>query len=609
MRDLSYRSSSDKSSSGTYGNWNSTLLQSSHGHFLSFSQISQTPKPERHSDKFPSRKRHSSFTDLIQPTVQLQRKVGDFGEKKKCDFGQELLCEEADSPKNVQLDKNLKRDIDQKEMSDSDENVHERKCLESDNRSEGLEEMKSSILTATFTPKKVRGLKAGSFISRGFYGCRRYGTRRGNIALQNIKTEQPKDILPKHKKTTSVIQWPNLCSQKVKTSATSIGKISSDKIPLKTSSDMKHLTEIENQLKTQAVPQKLVSNQKHGLIDQKKLAATTAEVRENLKKTTEQDENSTLEFDELKNQQNTSNETVDSSQVDDSKDSTYSPSKDLQESYSTEQTTIDESGEIEDNEDAENLDEDDDHEDDGQEDEEQESCEESDEEEKPCKLRAKDYLTINVPSGTLMSPKSRQKRIYEYSKVIGTRGVRFSFAGRYPDIYYNPPDVQSNMKGFSAAHTGITLPTDPDNNTVGEAPKKYAVSKEQTPVNIQNNDKDNQNMSMLERPQSSSTPKSNNKQQNISKEEKPHETPSSYSSRPTTSAEQEKTSSGKDQKQNHSDESIKENNNNEHVPDDVPEGGVNIHNESIDNDGQSFQKQSKYFNIQSRFRCSIFVTI
>ena len=122
-----------------------------------------------------------------------------------------------------------------------------------------------------------------------------------------------------------------------------------------------------------------------------------------------------------------------------------------------------------------NLNEDDDHEDDGQEDEEQESSEESDEEEKPCKVRAKDYLTINVPSGTLMSPKSRQKRIYEYTKVIGTRGVRFSFAGRYPDIYYNPPDVQSNMKGFSAAHTGITLPTDPDNNTVLEAPKKYAV--------------------------------------------------------------------------------------------------------------------------------------
>ena len=108
-----------------------------------------------------------------------------------------------------------------------------------------------------------------------------------------------------------------------------------------------------------------------------------------------------------------------------------------------------------------------------------------------------------------------------------------------------------------------------------------------TPVNIQNNDEDNQDMSMLERPQSSSTPKSNNKQRNISKEEQPYETPSSYSSRPTTSAEQEKRSSEKDQKQIHSDESIKENNNDEHVPDDVPEGGVNLHNEYIDNDGQA----------------------
>ena len=66
-----------------------------------------------------------------------------------------------------------------------------------------------------------------------------------------------------------------------------------------------------------------------------------------MRRTTCEDSNTTLEFEQLENQQNTSNDTLESSQIDDSKDSSYSPSKETQESSSTEQTSIDQSVDVE----------------------------------------------------------------------------------------------------------------------------------------------------------------------------------------------------------------------------------------------------------------------
>ena len=71
VRDLSYKAQSEKTFSGSQGNWESTFLKSSQGDVLSFSELSQTPKPDKHSEHSVSRRRHSS-ADWIQPTVQLQ---------------------------------------------------------------------------------------------------------------------------------------------------------------------------------------------------------------------------------------------------------------------------------------------------------------------------------------------------------------------------------------------------------------------------------------------------------------------------------------------------------------------------------------------------------
>ena len=128
----------------------------------------------------------------------------------------------------------------------------------------------------------------------------------------------------------------------------------------------------------------------------------------------------------MQNQQNTSNKSVDSSQIDDSKDSSYNPSKESDDSSSSssEEPTVDESAEVYNNDD-----------DDEQPYEDALQEPETDETENKCeniptkKVIAKDYININVPSGKMLSPKSRQKCISEYAQVIGDKGVQFTFAG------------------------------------------------------------------------------------------------------------------------------------------------------------------------------------
>ena len=511
-------------------------------------------------------------------------------------FGKEKIFEDFTTPNVSKVSQAPKCELTPKVTSVSVDEVYNLNMFQSDNVSEAQEEVKPCTITATFTPKKMKGLKLGSKISRGLYGRRRYGTSRGNIALQNVKNVRPFCNLPKQQKSTLEIDWQIPDSKNLRTPRHSIPKKSSDKIPVKTSADIEEVETTPNPPLTHPAPKNLPSNPRHGLIDRKKLAATTDKARANLKTATFDEANSTLEFEQLENQQNTSHEMLDSSQIDDSKDSSYSPSKETQESSSTEQTSIDQSGELEHKEDEDNMNADDDCNND-----EEGFVLESDEEDEPGKVRAKDYITINVPSGTLMSPKSRQKCIYEYSKVIGKKGVRFSFAGNYPDIYYNPPEVQSNMKGFSASHTGIIMPNRATNTTPIIPKQKESVKTEQTPMNISNNE-ETAEMSMLERPQLSSTPKSNNSQSRNTNEEKPQETPNSFGSKGKQSNEHEQYSSEKENSTLVSDRSMKEPNSKEQIVDDGQEADGRVQDGSIDKDsGASFYQQSKYFNSQSRF--------
>ena len=319
------------------------------------------------------------------------------------------------------------------------------------------------------------------------------GTGRGNVFSQNVKDFTPISQLTHKQKKSSVLPQHITDSGNLTFPVHNIPKKSSEKIQVKTSVENNDVKTAAIPSMTPPVPINLPSNPKHGLIDRKKLATTTEKVHENLRRTTCDESNSTLEFDELANQQNTSNETLDSSQIDDSKDSLYSPSKATQESSSTEQTSIDQSVQSEHDEEEDNVIENDypNH-------DEEAIVEQSDEEEESGQVRAKDYLTINVPSGTLMSPKSRQKRISEYAQLIGKRGVRFSFAGNYPDIYYNPPDVQSNMKGFSPAHTGLICGSTANNRNPNFPESKEALQPDETPMNISSKEEVHPKMSMIE---------------------------------------------------------------------------------------------------------------
>ena len=253
----------------------------------------------------------------------------------------------------------------------------------------------------------------------------------------------------------------------------------------------------------------------------------------------------------------------------------------MQESSSTEQTSIDQSGDFENNEEEDNMIEEDDPNND-----EEDIVDKSDEEEESAKVRAKDYLTIKVPSGTLMSPKSRQKCIAEYSQIIGTRGVRFSFAGNYPDIYYNPPEVQSNMRGFSSAHTGMILPSTVNNRNPNIPESKDPLRTDETPINISNKDEVNPGMSMLEMPQLSSTPKSKTRQSDITSDEKTHETPNSGDSKGRTSTEHEESLANQSNRTEVDDQMIIEPKSKEDIGDDGQDVGGQIDDVSIENDGE-----------------------
>ena len=277
VRDLSYKVPTEKTFGGNCG---STFLQSSDSDMLSFSKISQTPKPEKNLEQLASKKRHSSCTDLIEPTVRLQCKVPQLTIKNMSQLAKGTISEDVNTPNVSQFVNPRKCELVPKVHSLSVDEVCKQKSYTSDIGSEPQEKVKPYTLTATFTPKKVQGLKLGSSISRGFYGRKRYGTGRGNVTSHNVNNLKPLLNSPKQPKTTSVMDSQVTDSENVTLPLHDIKDKSAEKHSVKTSVEMKDLKTTAIPSRMPAVPKTLPSNPKHGLIDWKKLAATTDKVCE-----------------------------------------------------------------------------------------------------------------------------------------------------------------------------------------------------------------------------------------------------------------------------------------------------------------------------------------
>ena len=128
---------------------------------------------------------------MIEPTVQLQRKIPQLSIKKMSQLAKGQISDDVNTPNVSQWSTPRKCELIPKVTSISVDEVFKQKSYKADIGSEPQEKVKPFTLTASFTPKKVQGLKVGSSISRGLYGHKRYGTGRGNVASQHVKNLKP----------------------------------------------------------------------------------------------------------------------------------------------------------------------------------------------------------------------------------------------------------------------------------------------------------------------------------------------------------------------------------------------------------------------------------
>ena len=140
------------------------------------------------------------------------------------------------------------------------------------------------------------------------------------------------------------------------------------------------------------------------------------------------------------------------------------------------------------------------------------------------------------------------------------------------------------MKGFSPAHTGLMLATTVNNRNPKIPESKVPLETDKTPITISN--KEEVNPGMLEKPQSSSTPKSKNRQTDITYHEKTHETPNSGDAKVRTSREHEESLANQTNRTELSDKSFLEPKNKEDIADDGQEVGGKMDDVPIENDGK-----------------------
>ena len=222
----------------------------------------------------------------------------------------------------------------------------------------------------------------------------------------------------------------------------------------------------------------------------------------------ENDDESTLSFRQLQNAQNTSSDSVSNSQMDESKDSTYEPNKSTATTSSTEPTNEESTDEDNNADNCSDAAGDEDIPSEHDVTQEANISVESD----IINLKKGDaeddegeeVITIKVPNSALLSPKSREKRIKEYSQVIGKKGVKFSFSGGLPSIKCLLPQKQNDMRGFS----GMKLDTHKsdhqqlDKSVENEVPTQPMQKNNNSNITVPSSPVPKEN-----RPQANSTPK------------------------------------------------------------------------------------------------------
>ena len=267
-----------------------------------------------------------------------------------------------------------------------------------------------------FTPRRIIGLKLGSKISQGAYSKRRLGIGQGHFnQFSLLKTSE-------HATLTTNLGIPRIqeknCSSKVEIKQASklCGKRSHEVLD---NEDTDDTPKNKKTIVVDATPKK--EDMKKLKLEEKEKNAIEEGMK--LPETLDNDDGSTLSFSQLQNAQNTSSDSVANSQLDDSKDSTYVPSKSTA-TTSTSEPTNEESADEGDNAD---------HYSDGAGEEdipsENDVTQEADisVESKISNPQGGDadnaegeqIIMIKVPSAAILSPKSRQRRIKEYSQIIG----------------------------------------------------------------------------------------------------------------------------------------------------------------------------------------------
>ena len=309
-----------------------------------------------------------------------------------------------------------------------------------------------------FTPKRIIGLKLGRTISRGGSLKRTLGIGRGEFNKFRLSKSSERVSLKSTVPIARLEEERNFSKLDMNTSAKASGKHSHELLDEESTDDT-----ARNKKKT-VVDDKRYTVEKTKLEAAKDKQEGPIEEPMKLPEPFENDDESTLSFRQLQNEQNTSSDSVANSQMDDSKDSTYEPSKSIATTSSSEPTNEESTDE---GNNADNCsdgagDEDIPSEDDVM--QEANISVESDiinlKKGDAENADGEEVITIKVPNSALLSPKLREKRIKEYSQVIGKKGVKFSFSGGLPSIKCLLPQKQNDMRGFS----GMNMDTHKSDN-------------------------------------------------------------------------------------------------------------------------------------------------
>ena len=353
-----------------------------------------------------------------------------------------------------------------------------------------------------FTPKRIIGLKSGRTISRGGYFKRTLGIGRG---------ESNKFRLSKSSERVSMKSTVAIARLQEERSLSKLDMSTSEKTSGKRSHELLDKESADN---TPIKKKKTVVDDKKSILEEKKQQVSKDKQEDaieepmKLPQPFQNDDESTLSFRQLQNAQNTSSDSVSNSQMDESKDSTYEPSKSTGTTSSNDPTNEESTDDDNDADNCYDAPEDEDIPSEHDVTQEANISVESDiinvKEGDGDNDEGEEVITIKVPNSALLSPKSREKRIKEYSQVIGKKGVKFSFAGGLPSIKCLLPPKQSDMRGFSDMK--LDTPKS-DHQQLDNSVEKGNLTQPMQKTNISNITVPSSPVPKENKPQANSTPK------------------------------------------------------------------------------------------------------